>query len=55
MQELGADDYNIFLQILEANGITLQQFIAGGGNPQFVLGRKGVAPVPAKSIPTALS
>jgi hypothetical protein len=55
MQELGADDYNIFLQILEANGISLQQYMEAGGNAQFIMGRKGVAPVPAQSIPTALS
>jgi hypothetical protein len=55
MQQLGSEDYNLFLMILEANGIGLQEFRAAGGNPAFVLGRKGVAPVDPKQIPTALS
>lgn len=55
MQELGSPDYNLFLMILEANGINLEQFKAAGGNAEFILGRKGVKPVPAASIPTALS
>lgn len=52
MQELGKEDYNIFLNILEANQIDLKTFIeAGGVLPQ----RKGVQPQPAQAIPTALS
>ena len=52
MQELGSADYNIFLQILEANGIRLEDFIAAGGIlPQ----RHDVTPQPAQRIPTALS
>ena len=55
MQELGADDYNLFQQILEANQISLGDFQAAGGDVGFILSRKGVKPVPAKQIPTALS
>lgn len=55
MQEIGSPEYNLFLQILEANGISLDQYRDAGGNTQFILGRQGVKPVPASSIPTALS
>jgi hypothetical protein len=55
MQELGADDYNIFLNILEANGISPEAYSSVGGNLQFIMGRKGVAPVAPNRIPTALS
>lgn len=52
MQELGRQDYNIFLQILEANGIPLADFIQAGG---VVPERKDVTPQQAWQIPTALS
>lgn len=55
MQELGSDDYNLFLQTLEANGISLEEYVVAGGDKSFILGRRGVAPVPARNIPTALS
>ena len=55
MQEIGSDDFNLFLNIMQANGISLEEYVAAGGDPSFVLGRKGVAPVPASQIPTALS
>jgi hypothetical protein len=54
MQELGAEDYNIFLSILEANQIPIQAL----GDPeliQFIMGRQGVQKVDPKQIPTALS
>lgn len=64
MQELGAVDYNLFLEILEANGIPLDVFrgrasVEVNGEPKTYKGklpdRKHVAPVPAASIPTAVS
>ena len=55
MQELGSDDYNLFIDLLKANGISIEEYVAAGGDPSFVLGRKGVSPVPARNIPTALS
>lgn len=55
MQELGSEDYNIFLNVLEANGITLQDFVNSGGDPETIMGRRGVSQVPTQQIPTALS
>lgn len=55
MQELGSGDYNIFLQILEANKISLPEYQAAGGDVGFILNRRGVDPVPASQLPTALS
>ncbi|MDQ2066746.1 hypothetical protein Q9295_10185 [Xinfangfangia sp. CPCC 101601] len=62
MQELGSGDYNLFLDILEANQISRQEFLAQIKDAalrqavdQMVWGRQGVEPVPARSIPTALS
>lgn len=52
MKELGAEDYNVFLQILEANNISISEFEAAGGDKFFVLGRRGVE---ADPTPTALS
>ena len=55
MQELGDAEYNIFLQILEQNGITIEEFVAAGGDRDFLMNRQGVSKVPASQIPTALS
>ncbi len=52
MQELGRGDYNIFQQVLEANGITEQEFLGAGG---VVPKREAVRPLPQRQIPTALS
>ena len=52
MQELGNPEYNIFLSILEANGISVREFMAAGG---VLPDRQGVNPVPASEIPTAIS
>lgn len=52
MQELGNKDYNIFVSILQENGLTPKQFIEMGGT---IPNRSHVSPVPAANIPTALS
>lgn len=52
MQELGSSDYNVFQNILEANGITLEEFTAAGG---VMPDRKHVTPSQPEQIPTALS
>lgn len=52
MQELQTADYNVFLSILLANGISLSTFAANGG----VMPAKGDVPqVPPSAIPTAVS
>lgn len=55
MQELGDPNYNIFLNLLEANGISIEDFVKAGGDKGFLLGRRGIEPVDPKQIPTALS
>ena len=62
MQELGSPDYNLFLEILDANKISLETYLAYFKTPEakaeakdFILGRRGVAPVEARQIPTSLS
>ena len=62
MQELGDAEYNIFLNILEANQISPEELKASFKNPmeaqemvQFIMGRQGVEKVDPKQIPTALS
>lgn len=52
MQELGNADYNIFLTVLEANGIDVKAFLEAGGT---LPDRRGVDPVDPNQIPTALS
>lgn len=54
MQELGSPDYNIFLQVLEANQISLPEFTSPE-NKGVIPSREGVKPVQAAQIPTALS
>lgn len=62
MQELGAEDYNIFMNILEANNISMEELAASFKNPmeaqemiQFIMGRQGVPKVDPSQLPTALS
>lgn len=52
MQSLGSAEYDIFLQVLEANQINLQQFKAAGGVLPY---RNAVEPAPISEIPTAVS
>ncbi len=55
MHDIGNGDYNLFLEILSANGINPDEFVEAGGDYQFILERQHVEPVDHKSIPTALS
>lgn len=62
MQELGSADYNIFLDILNANQIDPMTFIQSFKNPEdqaamrdFIMGRQGVPQVDPSQIPTSLS
>lgn len=62
MQELGAEDYNIFMDILEANNISMEELSASFNNPmqaqemiRFIMGRQGVPKVDPRQLPTALS
>lgn len=52
MQEMGNPDFNMFLSILEANGVKVSDFLANGG---VMPDRKGIQPVGPRMIPTALS
>lgn len=55
MSELGQQDYNLFLQILERNGIKVSDYEASGGPTQVLIGRQGVGPFSPSASPTALS
>lgn len=62
MQELGGAEYNIFLDILQANQISIEELMGAFKNPKeaeeirnFIMGRQGVPKVDPKQIPTALS
>lgn len=52
MQEVGQGDFNIFLNILDANGIDPAEFLQAGGK---LPDRKHVQPRTPSQIPTALS
>lgn len=55
MSEQGQEDYNIFLEILEANGIDPSAYVAAGGPVDLIMGRQGVGPFSPQQSPTALS
>jgi hypothetical protein len=55
MQEMGDEGYNIFLNVLQDNGITLKEFVDEGGDPSIIMNRQAVPQVPTQQVPTALS
>lgn len=52
MQEIGDPNYNIFVEVLEANGISMEEFMEAGG---VMPNRKPVPKADTRQIPTAVS